>query len=86
MPTTDPNSYPDDYNADNVVGTIVQAVVDRYVPDTYTTAQVANAVAEVLGEGDYAAGEEALWTRLGPIVDTVDDALQRYLSPPTSIA
>ena len=81
-PETD--SLPDDYNPDSVLGALVRAVLDRYDADTFTTAQVANAIAEMLGDGDYATAEDALWSQIGPIVDTIDAALHQHLAAATT--
>ncbi len=77
MPQPDTDTPPEDYNPDNVLGALIRAVVDRYDVGTYTPAQVANAIAQVLGDGDYATAEDNLWSQIGPIVDTIDDALQQ---------
>jgi hypothetical protein len=63
---------------------MVRAVVDRYDADTFTVAQVASAIAEVLGGGDYASAEDALWSEIGPIVDTIDAAAHHHLATETA--
>lgn len=79
MTATSPEGFPAGYRPDNVLGALVEAVVERHTPGRVTAQQVAHAVADFIGDGDFGDAEDLLWDHLGRVVDLIDDALTQSL-------
>lgn len=61
---------PEGYRPDNLLGNIVDVISDR---SGLEPAEVATRVASSWGDGDYGCAEDAIWTMVGPLIDSVQD-------------
>jgi hypothetical protein len=78
QPGTD--TFPEGYDPDNIVGALVRALDGRF-GDKYTREQIAHAIAERFGDGDYYAAEDALWSDVGPLLDSMETAVEAHFNP-----
>jgi hypothetical protein len=65
--------FPPDYRPDNMMGNIVAVISDR---SGLTPEEVANKIADEIGDGDFGIAEDRIWDNVGPMLDEVMDWAQ----------